>query len=74
MPSRSSGGPVVTVTRGARERSLYEFTPTGRREVQVTGKEDGPRDQPIALETGGSQDHRETQVIEGPLRRWEKRR
>ena len=48
----------MTVTRGARERSLYEFTPTGRREVQVTGKEDGPvgvRDQPIALETGGSQ-------------------
>ena len=52
----ASGGPVVTVTRGARERSLYEFTPTGRREVQVTGKEDGPRNQPIALETGGSQD------------------
>ena len=55
----ASGGPVVTVTRGARERSLYEFTPSGRREVQVTGKEDGPvavRDQPIALETGGSQD------------------
>jgi pilus assembly protein CpaB len=56
----SSGSPIVTVTRGARERSLYEFTPTGRRELQVTEKGDGVspvgvRDQPIALETGGSQ-------------------
>ena len=30
-------GPIVTVTRGARERILYEFTPTGRREMQGTG-------------------------------------
>ena len=33
----SSSGPIVTVTRGARERILYEFTPTGRRELQGTG-------------------------------------
>jgi pilus assembly protein CpaB len=30
----SSSSPTVTVTRGARERILYEFTPTGRRELQ----------------------------------------
>ena len=45
----SSSGPVVTVTRGARERILYEFTPTGRRELKSTAE----RDQPITSETGG---------------------
>jgi pilus assembly protein CpaB len=53
----SSSSPIVTVTRGARERILYEFTPTGRRELQGTGyvRSAGERDQPVALETGGSQ-------------------
>ena len=46
--AKPSSSPIVTVTRGARERILYEFTPTGRRELQGTG-------QPVALETGGSQ-------------------
>ncbi len=53
----SSSSPIVTVTRGARERILYEFTPTGRRELQGTGyvRSAGERDQPVALDTGGSQ-------------------
>ena len=53
VPASSS---VVTVTRGARERILYEFTPTGRRELQGTAVRSAPeRDQPVALDTGGSQ-------------------
>jgi pilus assembly protein CpaB len=56
----SSAAPVVTVTRGTRERSLYEFTKAGRRELQLTGKLDvvrgtGEHDQPMALETGDLQ-------------------
>jgi pilus assembly protein CpaB len=54
VPTSSSS--VVTVTRGARERILYELTPTGRRELQGTAVRSAPeRDQPVALETGGSQ-------------------
>ena len=49
-----TSSPIVTVTRGARERILYEFTPTGRRELQGAGhaKSVAERDQPIALERG----------------------
>jgi pilus assembly protein CpaB len=52
-----TSSPIVTVTRGARERIHYEFTPTGRRELQEAGhaKPAGERDQPIALERGASQ-------------------
>jgi pilus assembly protein CpaB len=48
--------PIVTVTRGARERSLYELTATGRREVKagVVGDPAGERELPIALDTAGS--------------------
>ena len=54
--SAASSSPVVTVTRGARERVYYEITATGRRELQGTGiARSGERDQPVALETGGSQ-------------------
>jgi pilus assembly protein CpaB len=44
--------PIVTVTRGARERILYELTPTGRRELQGTGRvrSVAESDQPIASE------------------------
>ena len=51
--AKPSSSPIVTVTRGARERILYEFTPTGRRELQGTGHIRS--DQPVALETGVSQ-------------------
>jgi pilus assembly protein CpaB len=51
----SSDSPVVTVTRGARERSQYEITPSGRRELKVTGTSEGAREQPLALENGVSQ-------------------
>jgi pilus assembly protein CpaB len=38
-PAKNSGQPtVVTVTRGASDRSLYEITPTDRNEVRLTGK------------------------------------
>src|SRR5262249_5613700 len=50
----SASSPIVTVTRGARERILYEFTPTGRRELQGTGVR-AASDQPIASEAGVSQ-------------------
>jgi len=52
-----SNSPIVTVTRGARERSSYEFTPSGRRELQGTGtaRSAAERDQPVALESGVSQ-------------------
>ena len=55
--AKPSSSPIVTVTRGARERILYEFTPTGRRELQGTGhvRSAAERDQPVALETGVSQ-------------------
>jgi len=54
VPTSSSS--IVTVTRGARERTLYEVTPTGRRELQGTAVRSAPeRDQPVALETGGAQ-------------------
>jgi pilus assembly protein CpaB len=48
--------PIVTVTRGARERSLYELTATGRREVRagVVGNPAGERELPVALDTAGS--------------------
>ena len=47
----------MTVTRGARERILYEFTPTGRRELQGTGhvKSVAERDQSITSEGSVSQ-------------------
>jgi hypothetical protein len=51
----SSDSPIVTVTRGARERSQYEITPFGRRELKVTNTGEGARDQPVALENGVSQ-------------------
>ena len=49
--------PIVTVTRGARERILYEFTPTGRRELQGTDqvKSVAERDQSITSEGSVSQ-------------------
>jgi hypothetical protein len=49
--------PIVTVTRGARERILYELTPTGRRELQGTGqvKSVAERDQSITSEGSVSQ-------------------
>ena len=55
--AKPSSSPIVTVTRGARERIHYELTPTGRRELQGTGhvRSAAERDQPVALETGGSQ-------------------
>jgi len=54
--SVQTSSPTVTVTRGARERILYEFTPTGRRELQGTAvRPAAERDQPIALEAAGSQ-------------------
>jgi pilus assembly protein CpaB len=55
--AKPSSSPIVTVTRGARERILYELTPTGRRELQATGhvRSGVERDQPVALETGVSQ-------------------
>jgi len=37
----SSSSPIVTVTRGARERILYELTPSGRRELQGVASETG---------------------------------
>jgi pilus assembly protein CpaB len=51
----SSSSPTVTVTRGARERILYEFTPTGRRELQGTGQVRSAieRDQPMVATEGG---------------------
>lgn len=57
VPSASS---IVTVTRGTRERSQYEFTPSGRRELQVSGIGSSgalgeQHDQPMAPETGVSQ-------------------
>ena len=36
--TRPSSSPIVTVTRGARERMLYELTPTGRRELGVASE------------------------------------
>ncbi|MFZ0853935.1 MAG: Flp pilus assembly protein CpaB [Hyphomicrobiaceae bacterium] len=51
--AKSSSSTIVTVTRGARERILYEVTPSGRRELQGTGHTRS--DQPVALETGVSQ-------------------
>lgn len=57
VPSASS---IVTVTRGTRERSQYEFTPSGRRELQVSGIGSSgalgeQHNQPMASETGVSQ-------------------
>jgi Flp pilus assembly protein CpaB len=50
----SSEGPIVTVTRGT-QRSQYEITSVGRRELKVTGTAEGARDQPVAVENSGSQ-------------------
>jgi len=50
----SSEGPIVTVTRGT-QRSQYEITSAGRRELKVTGTAEGVRDQPVAEENSGSQ-------------------
>jgi len=59
VPASPTTSAIVTVTRGTRERSLYELTPSGRREVRVTGFGTGPsgeqREQTMASETGGSQ-------------------
>jgi pilus assembly protein CpaB len=48
--------PIVIVTRGARERSLYEMTPTGRREFRAEGFGGpvGDRELPVAPDTAGS--------------------
>jgi pilus assembly protein CpaB len=49
--------PIVAVTRGVRERSYYELTPTGRREVgaeAVGSPAAGERELPVALDTHGS--------------------
>ena len=47
---------IVTVTRGARERSLYELTPTGRREVRADALVGPPaeREMPAAQDTAAS--------------------
>jgi pilus assembly protein CpaB len=50
----TSGTAVVTVTRGTRERSLYELTPSGRRELRVTGISTGGPSGELS-ETGVSQ-------------------
>jgi DNA-binding PadR family transcriptional regulator len=41
VEAKPSSSPIVTVTRGARERILYEFTPAGRRELQGVASETG---------------------------------
>jgi len=51
----SSDGPIVTVTRGTHQRTQYEITSVGRRELKVTGTAEGARDQPVAVENSGSQ-------------------
>lgn len=51
----SSNTPIVTVTRGTRERSQYEITSVGRRELKVTGAPEVVRDQPLAAESSVSQ-------------------
>ena len=51
----SSEGPIVTVTRGTRQRSQYEITSVGRRELKATGAAGEARDQPVAVENSESQ-------------------
>ena len=51
----SSDGPIVTVTRGTRQRTQYEITSVGRRELKVTGSPEGARDQSATMENSGSQ-------------------
>src|SRR5262245_1262923 len=53
--SAPPGSPVVTVTRGTRERSQYEITSAGRRELKTMGSAEPARDQPSAAETNVSQ-------------------
>jgi pilus assembly protein CpaB len=51
----SSDDPIVTVTRGTRQRTQYEITSVGRRELKVTGSPEGARDQSVTVENSGSQ-------------------
>jgi pilus assembly protein CpaB len=51
----ASDGPIVTVTRGTRQRTQYEITSVGRRELKVTGSPEGARDQSVTVENSGSQ-------------------
>ena len=61
--AKPSSSPIVTVTRGARERILYEFTPTGRRELQGTGHFICHRTRPTCCVGDGCfASHRETSV------------
>jgi pilus assembly protein CpaB len=57
VKTASPESPIVTVTRGARERILYELTPTGRREFKADGSGGpvaGERELPVALDTSGA--------------------